>query len=707
MQYEVRHAIPGRLRIYIRAVRYLGDLAPALQQLIEQQAGVSAVEVRTSSGSVVIHYDPQLSGMRERIEGMLAAANPKHLLRALAAWSESKPEDRRAEARPAAGWRSMLIPTSGLALTAIGTGMSGVVALPLIAISTLPTFKRGIRVLTAEKRVNVDFLDSVAISLSLARGGLFVSALMGWLARMSDVMRDKTAAASNRAIGKLFDYPNSTCRVAREGVMLEVKASEVQIGDIVVVSPGDRVPVDGIVVEGAADVDQSSITGEGTPSARHPGEWVYAGSAVLEGKLNVKAERVGEETAVAQAVRVVAAASTGDTRMQNYAEKFADRIAAPTLGVALSAFALTQNVDRLVSMLVIDYGTGIRVSAPTAMLSSMTHATRRGIVIKSGRAIEKLAEADTILFDKTGTLTTSVPHLLPAKSYSKAHSASGVLALAAAAEAGLNHPISQAVVAKAAEAGIATTPECLESTYHVGLGVEARMKRFVVRVGSPRFLSESGIDIGLAAADLARLHKRGCSALLLACDNKLTGLLPYTSEIRPESEAMIAALRALGIRSFFMVTGDNAEVASAVSVRLGLDRFYADVRPAEKATIIEELRREGRSMIMVGDGVNDSAALASADVGIAMKNGADVAREIASVVLMDEDLWKIVTAIELSRESMHLVRQSYAITTGMNVLAFALALPTGLVNPGTTTILSHGSAIAATANAMRPLLNRS
>ncbi|HEX3681458.1 MAG TPA: heavy metal translocating P-type ATPase [Bryobacteraceae bacterium] len=703
MQYEVRHAIPGRLRIYIRAVRYLGDLAPALQQLIEQQADVTAVEVRTSSGSVVIHYDPQVSGMRERMEGMLAAAKPEHLRRALSAWAEAKPEDRRAEARPAAGWRSMLIPTGGLALTAIGTGMA---ALPLIAISTLPTFKRGIRVLTAEKRVNVDFLDSVAISLSLARGGLFVSALMGWLARMSDVMRDKTAAASNRAIGNLFDYPNSTCRVAREGATLEVKASEVQVGDIVIVSPGDRVPVDGIVVEGAADVDQSAITGEGTPSARHPGAWVYAGSAVLQGKLNIKAERVGEETALAQAVRVVAAASTGDTRMQNYAEKFADRIAAPTLGVALSAYALTRNVDRLVSMLVIDYGTGIRVSAPTAMLSSMTHATRRGIVIKSGRALEKLAEADTILFDKTGTLTTSVPQLLPAKSYSKAHSASDVLALAAAAEAGLNHPISQAVVAKAAEAGIAT-PECMESTYHVGLGVEARMKRFVVRVGSPRFLSESGIDIERAATDLARLHRRGCSALLLACDHKLTGLLPYTSEIRPESADMIAALRVLGIRSFFMVTGDNAQVAAAVSVRLGLDRFYADVRPAEKATIIEDLRREGRSVIMVGDGVNDSAALASADVGIAMKNGADVAREIASVVLMDEDLWKIVTAIELSRQSMHLVRQSYGITTGMNVLAFALALPTGLVNPATTTILSHGSAIAATANAMRPLLNRS
>ena len=706
MRYEVRHAIPGRLRIYIPAVRYPGDLAPAIQRVIERQAGVAAAEVRTSSGSVVIRYDPQLSGVRGRIEETIAAANRENLLSAFAAQPESKPEGRGDKARPAAGWHSMLIPTSGLALTAIRTGIWTAVALPLIAITALPTFKRGIRALTKEKRVNVDFLDAIAMSLSLATGGLFVSALMGWLARLSDVMRDQTAAGSNRAIGELFDYANSTCRVTRGGARLELKASEIQIADIVIVSTGDRVPVDGIVVEGSADVDQSAITGEGTPSSRHPGAWVYAGSAVLHGKLYVKAERVGEETALAQAVRVVAAASTGDTRMQNYAEKFADRVAAPSLGVALSVYALTQNVNRLVSMLIIDYGTGIRVSAPTAMLSSMTYATRRGIVMKSGRAIEKLAEADTIVFDKTGTLTTSEPHFLPAKSYSKAHSPLGVLALAVAAEAGLNHPISQAVVAKAAEAGIAT-PECLESIYHVGLGVEARMKHFVVRVGSPRFLSESGIDIGLSATDLARLHRRGRSALLLACDGKLVGLLPYASEIRPESAEVIAALRALGIRSFLMVTGDNANVASPVSVRLGLDRFYADVRPAEKAKIVEDLQREGRSVIVVGDGVNDSAALASADVGIAMKNGADVAREVANVVLMEEDLWKIVAAIELSRESMRLVRQSYTITTSMNVLAFALALPTGLVNPGVTAVISHGSAIAATANAMRPLLSRS
>jgi P-type Cu2+ transporter len=258
-------------------------------------------------------------------------------------------------------------------------------------------------------------------------------------------------------------------------------------------------------------------------------------------------------------------------------------------------------------------------------------------------------------------------------------------------------------MAKAREEGV-YIPKRRYAHFRIGLGVEAHINGYHVHVGNERFLQAHGISLRVAQAELPHLNQAGYSRLLLAVDGTLTGLLPYVDEIRPEMPSVIRALRNRGIHNLIMLTGDNRTVARAVGLRIGLDRFFSEILPAEKAAIVQDLQKRGHVVAMVGDGVNDSAALAYADIGITMKNGADVTREVADVVLIEENMGKLITAIDVSRNAMQLVRQNYAIIAGLNTLALGLAIPGGWVSPGITALISNGSAILASLNAMRPIL---
>jgi len=390
------------------------------------------------------------------------------------------------------------------------------------------------------------------------------------------------------------------------------------------------------------------------------------------GQLRVRAIRVGSGTTAGQIAQLVESAPSGDTRMQNHAERFADRLVLPTLSLAVSVAAVTSDFNRFLSLVIIDYGTGIRVAAPTSVLASMTHAARAGILIKSGGHMERLAAIDTIVFDKTGTLTYGIPAVRDVVSYRN------TLAL--------------------------DIPDCEEATYHVGLGVESRVNGWRVHVGSERFLRQNGIRIEPAAGDKAALEVRGESCAYVAADGVLAGLVVYADQVRPEGPEVIRTLHAMGVRNTIMLTGDNGVVASAVRRRLGLTGHLADLLPADKVDAIRDLQRDGKRVAMVGDGINDSPALSHADVGIAMKHGADITHESAAVVLMEDSLWKLVKAIEISRGAVGLIKQNYAVVAAMNTAALGLALPGGLVSPEVTALISNGSAILASMNGLRPIL---
>jgi Cu2+-exporting ATPase len=319
--------------------------------------------------------------------------------------------------------------------------------------------------------------------------------------------------------------------------------------------------------------------------------------------------------------------------------------------------------------------------------------------------MEKLAEVDTIVFDKTGTLTHGTPEVVDIIPYQNQISADHLLGLAVGAESRLQHPVAEALRTRARAREI-LVPLCDAPDYKVGLGVQGQVNGYYVHLGSERFLRGCEIRVQQAAHDRAALDEQGYSCLYMAVDGWLAGLIPYADKIRPESAEVMRKLRTMGIRNTIMLTGDNATVARAVGARIGLTQQFADMMPSDKAEVITTLRREGKVVAMVGDGINDSVALTYSDVGIAMRHGADVAHESAHVVLMEDSLWKLVQAIEVSRDAVGLIKQNYAIVAVLNTLALGFALPSGLVSPTFTAVLSNGSAILASLNGMRPLLRR-
>jgi manganese/zinc-transporting P-type ATPase C len=337
--------------------------------------------------------------------------------------------------------------------------------LPILALSALPSLTRAWNVVWHERRLNVDFLDSIAVTVSIARAQFFTAAFMTWMISLGDWIRDKTAARSRRALNEMLRFQATMASVVRNEHVVQVPSDTVATGETVVVYPGEVIPVDGVVTDGWAAVDQKTVTGESVPVEKVLADEVFASTVLRDGKLRIRASRVGSQTTAAQIVQLIESAPLGETRLQNYAEKFGDRLVAPMLLFSTSLYAATANLDRLLSMVIIDYGTGIRVAAPTAVMAAMTHAARHGILIKGGRHMERLASVDTVVFDKAGTLTRGSPEIRAVISCDKRHfPARKILALAAAAEARLKHPVSQALVAKAEAEGV-EIPERLTSDF--------------------------------------------------------------------------------------------------------------------------------------------------------------------------------------------------------------------------------------------------
>ena len=712
MLVEVRHFVPGRLRLFIPELFELGlyENAQTPEWIIQRVAApgsIRKIRCNDACACVVIEFDHDIPGPIADLVRALRQRSVEHVLDAEPDGPETAvaalPDPHKNADGTSREW-PLAAPTISLAL-AFATGPAIVaINVPLMLWNSRPIISRMWKVLTRERRLNVDFLDTLAIGVSMVQSSFVTAGIIVWLVRLGDWIRDLTAARSKRAVGELLEFQKKMAWVLRDEVVTAVPVSALVVGDTVVVHSGEMIPVDGEIINGHGTIDQKTITGESLPVLRSEGEAVYAATALREGYIMIRATRVGSQTTAAQIVQMVESAPVGETRIQNHAERFADRLVLPTLGLATGAAVLAADINRFTSIVIVDYGTGIRVAAPTSVLASMTHAARQGILIKSGAHLEKLAEIDTIVFDKTGTLTSGTPHVLDVLCYQKKNfPVHKMLGLAAAAESRLQHPVAEAIRARTAADKI-DVPECQEVQYRVGRGVEARINGYYLHLGSERFLRENSIDTRRAGQDQRDLNEQGYSSLMLAIDGKVAGLIPYADQIRSESLEVVEKLHSMGVKNTVMLTGDNNTVARAVSGRLGLRQYVADVLPAQKAEFVQDLRRKGHVVAMVGDGINDSPALSFADVGIAMKHGAQVAHESANIVLMEDNLWKLVQAVEISRDGVKLIKQNYLIVAALNTVALALALPGGLITPQMTAVLSNGSAIIASLNAIRPTL---
>ncbi|MBN3851211.1 MULTISPECIES: heavy metal translocating P-type ATPase [Burkholderiaceae] len=710
MEFSIRHAIPGRVRLHVPVLCAPSPLAESALSWLKQQDFIDDACIKYDCASLIIHYEPakldEVDALLEMLEGfsladlgqLLQYLDPTGGARAVgAARSQTVPERPR--------W-PLALPSLSLAMAFSSNPVLFALNVPLMLHNAFPIFRRAWHVWRTEQRLNVDFLDTLAISVSIGQGNMVTGGVITWLIRLGDWIRDLTAAGSKRAVTELLEFQSKTAWVVRDGEIVAVPATELAVDDSVVVYPGEMIPVDGEITHGHGMIDQKTITGEGLPVSRKAGEAVFAATVLREGQLTLRALRVGAQTTAGQIAHLVDSAPIGDTRMQNHAERFADRLVMPTLGLAIGTALLSRDFNRFLSLVIVDFGTGIRVAAPTAVLSSMTHAARAGIVIKSGGHMEKLAQVDTVVFDKTGTLSVGTPHVVQMQSFMPNISSEHLLELAVAAETHLQHPVAEALREKSRELRL-LPPPCDETEYRIGLGVEGQVNGYYMHVGSERFLRQNEIRVDHIAAERTAIDARGCSSLYVAIDGKLAGLIAYEDRIRPESRDIVETLHRMGIRDTIMLTGDNAVVARAVGERVGLTRQVANMMPADKAEVILQLQREGRVVAMVGDGINDSPALSFADVGIAMKYGADITHESADVVLMEDSLWKLIKAIEISRGAVGLIKQNYGIVAAMNAVALGLALPGGLVSPEITAVISNGSAIVASLNGIRPALRRS
>lgn len=697
---HVIHSIPGRVRLRVPAVQVRPALAEALTVFLQDQEGIQEVRVNSGCYSATVTFHPTVWTAEQLCEFLQALCHedietyePK--LAALEQAQHVVDEESGAEL-----WYS----TTGIAIAFLAEPLAPIAVPVFLLAASLPMLRRAYHSIAVDGKLNVDVLDASATALLSVQGALPMATGMVFLINVADYIRDLTVLQSKKAIEEVLAYQRNLAWVMRDGQMIQLPVSEIQRGETVVVYPGERISIDGTVKSGKAMVDQSTLTGESMPVEKNPGDPVYAATVLREGELYLQAEQIGDETEAARIVRLVEGVPARETKIQNYAVKWANDLVPYSFALGGVGAAIGGGLTGAAAVLIVDYGTGIRIAAPTTVLSSMTKALRHGILIKGGRHMEDLADVDAVVFDKTGTLTIGHPDVVDIYSLG-AFSEEKVLMLAAAAENRLTHPVAQAIVRAAQERGL-IIPERTTSNYTLGLGVESVVDTKCVLVGNHRFMTDQQIFLSKKVKNhISAMEDRAVSPLCVVVDGKLEGLLSYTDPTRPEAAEVIQALKARGIKEVVMLTGDHEKVAKRVATDLGIDRYIAEVFPGHKADVVKDLQREGYKVAVVGDGINDSPALAYADVGIAVEGGTQVAQDTAHVTLLHGGLWKIPTAIDISRESVSLIRQNWKIISIPNTIALGLAC-IGILGPIGSTLLSNGSAIIATLNGLRPIMDK-
>jgi Cu2+-exporting ATPase len=570
----------------------------------------------------------------------------------------------------------------------------------LLVASSTPIACRALRTFIDERKFGIDALDGTAAGLMIVHGNLAEAGFMTGLIALGELIREKTAQRCEKLVTDLLGMSGRSAWLVKGKKRVCVPADEVKVGDTVVVYPGDMIPVDGTIIDGEAAVDQSTLTGESMPVELAEGTMVYASTVVVEGKIYVRCEATGSQTKAGLVLQSIEAAPIHETNIQNYASSVADKAVMPIFLAATACFIVTRDVGRLMSMLILDFCTGIRIAAPTAILSSMYRAGRRGILVKSGAALERLSSVSAIVFDKTGTLTSGEPKVEEVSRFN-GRTEDEVLALAAAVEMRLHHPAARAIVKAAQQKGL-MIPERGESEFMRSMGVKAMVDGHEVIVGSKTMMTSAGIKIDETRERELHARKLGESLSFVAVDGQVAGLIRYSDRLRPEVTKAIADLKKLGVKKLVMATGDSEEAAERIAACCGINDVIARAFPEDKAALVKKLKDEGHTVAVIGDGINDSPALAYADIAISLHGATDAARHSADVVLTDDDLSRLPEAVSIARGAVSLVKQNLVLAVAPNAGGIAAAAA-GLLGPAGATLLNNGSAIGAALNSLRPL----
>ena len=570
----------------------------------------------------------------------------------------------------------------------------------LFVYTALPSFKGAWRVLTRERRLGVDVLDSVVVLACLGTGQILPGAILAWCLAFGRYLVRRTEDNSKKMLLGAFGKQPRFCWLLQENQEIQISVDKLMRGDIVVVHTGEVVPVDGIIAEGLAMIDQQSLTGEAMPAEKGVGDQVFASTLMVAGKICVSVEQSGSETATAKIGQILQNTAGYKLASQHRGERLADKAVVPTL--ALGGVALTtMGLEGAAAVLNSDMGTGIRIAAPLAMLSTLALCAQRGILVKDGRALDQLCEIDTVLFDKTGTLTNEQPEvgrIIPTHDFS----ADDILLSAAAAERKFHHPIARAILRRAAEARL-DLPSTDDSQYKVGYGITVGVNGRKVRVGSRRFIEVEGLELtGEIQAALEHAHLEGHTMVMVAVDDRLGGALELRASVRPEVPEIIAGLRAAGIRHIAIISGDHETPTRRLAEELRVDRYFAQVLPNDKAQYVVRLQQEGRNVCFVGDGINDAIALKQANVSVSMRGATSIATDIAHVVFLEQSLGKLCELHDLARQLERNVRISWALILVPNIICIAGVFTLGF-GIGMSVLTNNIAGLMALANGIRPM----
>ena len=509
------------------------------------------------------------------------------------------------------------------------------------------------------------YFDTSAVIITLILGGRYLEHV--------------TKSRATEAVRKLADLQPTIAHRIIDGVEADVPIEQVEVGDALVVRPGEKIPADGIITEGRSTVDESMITGESIPSEKATGDEVIGATINKYGLLKIKAEKVGQDTALAQIVKLVEEAQVGRAPIQRMADRIASYFvplvvtAATVAGLSwyfLGHIGLNFSVLAFVSVVVISCPCALGVATPAALLVGTSKGAQYGILIKGGEYLELAGRINTVVFDKTGTLTAGKPSVTDIVTADEIGS-DELLRLAASVERGSEHPLAEAILNEAAKRSI-TLLEPQEFEAIAGKGVSARLDHEVVAMGNRSLITDRGGDLSKVERDLARLEEEGKTVMTLMVDGRVEGIVAVADTVRPSARPTVDALKKMGIQ-VVMLTGDNKRTAAAIAQTIGIDRYIAEILPQQKEDVIESLQKQGRVVAMVGDGINDAPALAKADVGIAIGSGTDIARETGGIVLMKDDLRNVATAIKLSKKTLSKIKQNLFWAFGYNAALIPVA----------------------------------
>ena len=565
----------------------------------------------------------------------------------------------------------------------------------------VPFLRKGLRCLGGRK-IKVELLDALSIGISVCRRDFGTAGTVMFLLEIGELLEDWTRKKSVADLAESLSLHVDRVWLKTEAGEVLTPIGQIQPGDRVVIRAGGVIPLDGVVAEGEITVNQASLTGESVPVAKRPGGAVYAGTVVEEGECVLEVKQASGQGRYDQIVEMIQRSEQMKSAAEAKASSLADRLVPYTFAGSLLSLVLTRNVTRALSVLMVDFSCALKLAMPLAVLSAMREAGREHITVKGGKFLEAVAKADTIVFDKTGTLTHACPRVAKIVPFNGKDEAE-MLRLAACLEEHFPHSMANAVVEEARCQGLRHEERHAKVEYLVAHGIASSVDGEQVRIGSAHFIFEDEkVTIPEGEQEKFDALPPEFSQLYLAIDGVLSAVLCISDPVREEAKDVLSALRGLGVKNAVMLTGDSPRTATAIAKELGVDDFRAGVLPADKADYVSALRREGHTVLMVGDGINDSPALSEADAGIAISDGAAIAREIADITIAADSLWELVRLRQLAMALMNRIQNNYRFVIGFNGALIGLGI-VGILPPATSAMLHNLSTLGVSLHSMSAL----